>query len=102
MASKRIVWSQQACNALDEIFNYIARDSEYHAKRFISKIKQEVEKLTTFPYLGKLIEEDDLKIARMLIIKNYKVIYEPHENIIYIHTIIHGMRLIDFEDIFSK
>ncbi len=99
MAHRKIIWSNKAVQSLDEIFQYIAQDSEFHAGKFIYQIKHEVDKLADFPELGAKLAEDDLNRARVLIYKKYKIIYELIDEIIFIHAVTHGARLFNFRDI---
>ena len=48
----KIEWTEPAILDLDGIRNYIARDSEYYASRFVGKIVKAVEKLEEFPENG--------------------------------------------------
>lgn len=51
----RIKWSEPALVDLEEIRDYIAKDSEYYATRLVEKIIQAVEALERFPAMGRVV-----------------------------------------------
>ena len=87
-----IIWTEPAAADLDSIYSFIASDSEYYARSFISKIGDSVRQLERFPQSGRIVPElSDEKICE-LIIRNYRIIYEIHESAIRILTILHAAR----------
>jgi len=51
----KIEWTQPALLDLEHIRDYISRDSEYYAARFIEKIIEAVEGLVNFPKMGRSV-----------------------------------------------
>ena len=93
----KIVWTKPAIADLESIREYIARDSEYYAKRFIEKIIKSVEKLEKFPKIGRRVPETAEAYIRELLFYNYRIIYKIEGKRVAILTIVHGGR-----DISSK
>ena len=62
----KIEWTEPAILDLDGIRNYIARDSEYYASRFVGKIVEAVEKLEEFPEIGRRVPEAEEENIREL------------------------------------
>ncbi len=46
----KIIWSEPAISDLENIRDYIAKDSGYYAAIFIEKIIAAIEKAATFPH----------------------------------------------------
>lgn len=86
-----IKWTELAINDIENIREYIKKDSEIYAERFIGKIVKAIEKLTIFPNIGRQVKESDKESIREIIFQNYRIIYlinrEPDE--ICIVTIFH-------------
>ncbi len=85
-------WSIRARTDLEDLKSYIAKDSPVYAGRFVDRILTVVEKLFSYPKIGRQIPEADRQDVRELIFEHYRIIYlvKPHK--IFIVTIIHGSR----------
>ena len=79
---------------LDDIYNYIKRDSIYYAIKTKNEIENRISELMYMPYLGSKLENFDILGFRGLIYKSYKIIYSIRINKIYIHRILHSARLL--------
>ena len=53
----RILWTEPSLQDLESIRDYIKRDSEYYASLFIERIIEVVERLETFPEMGRRVPE---------------------------------------------
>lgn len=51
----KVVWTRPACSDLESIRDYIARDSEPYAARYVGRILAAVRRLETFPELGEVL-----------------------------------------------
>jgi len=72
----RISYSKNSQKELREIKNYISKFNPEDAKRFIKKLKNNIENIPNFPYkYRKSIYFDDENI-RDMIIDGYTIIYE--------------------------
>lgn len=76
-----INWTPRAENDLKNIYDYIARDSDFYATRFINALISSVTtQLSIFPLSGRKIpelEQTKLDFLREVIYKSYRVIYDP-------------------------
>ncbi len=72
----RINWTRQSVSDLKSIYDFIAIDSKFYAKRQVLKIKERTEILKTFPLSGKIITEISKTDFRELIERNYRIIYK--------------------------
>jgi len=86
-------------NDLDQIFDYILKDSPANALKILDEIDEGISKLSQFPELGRQPKDDKLKAFgyRILILSNYLIFYIVKEDIIEIHRILHGSR--DYQNI---
>ena len=93
MKSAIIFWTPFALKSLDEIKNYIEREtlSKTIALKYINKLIERVEQLPNFPDSGP--EEELLKHlkqnSRYLIEGNYKIVYQFQNNKVIITDIFH-------------
>ena len=88
----KIVWAEPAIADLESIHEYIARDSEYYANRFIEKIIKSIEKLEKFPKIGRRVPEAAEAYIRELLFYHYRIIYKIESKRVVILTIVHGGR----------
>jgi len=87
-----VTWSGAAKADLRDIFDHIARDSRFYARKTIEDLVQRSESLLTFPRIGRVVPEYNLEIIRELLIESYRVIYELQGDDVEILAVIHGMR----------
>ena len=88
----KVVWTDPAIDDLQAIRDYIARDSELYADDFAAGILAAVERLESFPELGRVIPEVGVSKIREILFGNYRIIYRVRKNRIQILTVIHGSR----------
>lgn len=91
----RIEWTDRSLEDLNDIYNYIARDSKSYANLFVQKIYKKVQKLKEFPKLGRSVPELDIPSVREIIFQNYRIIYRTMNDYIEIITVFHGSRLLN-------
>ena len=87
-----IEWSAAALRDLDSLYAYIARDSQRYADRFVAKLLDSIDKLVSFPALGRRVEESDDELVRELIYRNYRIFYRVEPSRTLILMIVHGGR----------
>jgi toxin ParE1/3/4 len=88
-----LIWSPRAISDLDDICEYIARDSEYYAQLFAQKVIDAVETIPAFPKAGRVVPEFQQEDLRERIFQNYRIVYRVKPDVIEIVTIVHGARL---------
>ena len=93
--AKEIRWSLLAVSNLEEIFNYISKDSQHSANIFITELLDSIKNILSFPYKGRIVPEYMNKNLRELIYKNYRIVYRIKNEIIEIVTIFHGAKTLD-------
>ena len=88
----KIRWTVGARRDLHEIINYIAEDSPAYAINFAERIIIAVDRLETFPKLGRVVPEYQDTSVRELIVGHYRIVYRIHGNLIGIAAIAHASR----------
>jgi len=86
MAKRKIVWSLQARNNRVQIleFWFEHNKSIEYSKKLNNLFKEAVEFIAEFPAIGKLTDD---KLARIKIVRDYWIVYDEHENTIFILAI---------------
>ena len=87
-----IVWSKLAYKDIDQIHEYISKDSHFYARKTIEIIIARVESLEEFPESGRVVPEFENPDIRELIENNYRIVYRFVKPTITILRIHHGAR----------
>ena len=90
----KLIWSPAALHDLEEICEYIARDSEHYARLFAERVVALVETIPDHPRLGARVPEYDREDIRERLFQNYRVIYRLRGDIVEMVRITHGARLL--------
>jgi len=88
----KIKWTEPAVRDLENVRDYISRDSEYYGLVIVERIFGAVEKLSRFPNVGRQVPEMSNSNIREILLHNYRIIYKIDEDHILILTIVHGAR----------
>jgi toxin ParE1/3/4 len=88
----KIRWAPRAALNLEEICNYISRDSEYYASLFAKKIISIVKNIPQFPKSGRIVPEYKDDNLREIIYQNYRIVYRLKDDIVEIVAICHGAK----------
>lgn len=96
----KVVWTLRALYDLDDIGDYISRDSVKYAKLTLEKLLDAASLIATNPLLGRVVPEINNKSIRERIIGSYRVIYEIRsDNFVLILTVFHSARLLSDKDL---
>lgn len=99
----KIVWTETALSDLDNIGEYISKDSVKYAELTVLELFQSVDILETHPYAGVKVPEFKDESIRQIVYGNYRVIYEIINDFrIDILTVHHCARLISNNAHFKK
>jgi len=82
---------------LNNIFDWIAKDSPVRALAFIDKIDKRIGALSLSSHLGRIPRNHKLREYgyRVLILGSYLVFYVIHDKTIQIHRVVHASRNLD-------
>ncbi len=81
--AQRVVWSRKSEHNLHAIYEFIAKDSEVYAARFVKRLVISTEEyVPKNKFSGRLVPEFSdmpLSFLREFIFHGYRVIYDPRE-----------------------
>ena len=91
---KELKINPQVFEDITDIRNYIAEDSEEQAKKVISAILADIERLRDFPDIGaKLCNKVHIDAKyRYIITYSYATVYYSDETAVYVTTVLHLSR----------
>ena len=92
-------WTIPARDDLRAIYDYIALDSKFYAKKVIREIVERGSKIPDMPELGRIVPEVNEKNVREIFIYSYRCIYQIAPDQVTILAVIHGSRNISALDI---
>ncbi|MFA4852227.1 MAG: type II toxin-antitoxin system RelE/ParE family toxin [Bacteroidales bacterium] len=94
----RLNWTLQAAEDLENIAEYIAKDSVKYASLQVKRITERTLILKIYPEAGRIVPELMQSNIKELISGNYRIIYKIiNKNRIDILTIFHTSRLLNNE-----
>ena len=91
----KIIWSDRSLIDLQEIGDYISKDSIQYARLTLERIIGSAVVLETHPLIGRKVPEINDNSIRELIIGSYRLIYKvPNQLQVNILTVHHSARLL--------
>ena len=99
----KVVWTESALVDLDDIGEYIAKDSIRYAELTVFELFNSVDILENHPKAGVKVSEFDNELIRQIVQGNYRIVYEIiNEFRIDILTVHNCARLISNTGPFKK
>ena len=89
---RRVVWTDEARTALDEILNYVVQDSIQGARKILEDTLDRAGSLTTLSERGRMVPELEDPMVREVSVGSYRLLYEVKPSEISILAVIHGAR----------
>lgn len=89
---RRVVWTAQAEQMLDEAVSYIAQDSYDAAEQLLILAFKTAASLKTLGERGRIVPEFALPNVRELFVKRYRIIYQVDPREIRVLAFIHCAR----------
>jgi plasmid stabilization system protein ParE len=87
-----IAWAEVAVEDLNEVADFIARDSRYYASAMVREARLAAQSLRRFPYRGRVVPESGDSQVRELFIRDYRLIYRVLDDKVVVLAFIHGAR----------
>ena len=88
-------WTKRAIIDVDNIADFITKDSFYYAQIQVKRFFDKVEILKSYPEIGRMVPEINQTNIRELILGNYRIIYKLINNKqIDILTVHHSKRIL--------
>lgn len=90
--ARDVKWTEAATSDLDQIAEYIARDSRFYAGVFVREVRDAARSLANLAERGRIVPEFDEPTLREIFVKKYRLIYQVEDQTVYVIGIIHGAR----------
>lgn len=93
----KVVWSESSEFDLDDLYDYIAKDSPIYAEQFVDRILEEVGKVALSPRIGRIVPETQRDDIRERMLQSQRIIYmiDDVNEVISVLALIHVRRNID-------
>ena len=88
----QVRWSLTASADLQDIEDFIARDSVLHAIIFVDRIVESTEMLLETPHIGRVVPEFNRHDLREIIFRGYRIVYLVQNDAVLILRVVHGAR----------
>ncbi|MBN2350748.1 MAG: type II toxin-antitoxin system RelE/ParE family toxin [Bacteroidales bacterium] len=88
----KIIWTKRSLNDLEDIADFIAKDSPKYAKITLEGLIREALRLEKNPLIGRVVPEVNQENFRELIYGNYRIIYNHDKGKVNILTVHHSAR----------
>ncbi len=88
----RIHWTLQASSDLEEIFEYVKKDSPAAAVAVVTQLVTAIDQLESYPQSGRTVPEFDNPAIRELIRGSYRVVYRLWQSDVQLVRIHHAAR----------
>jgi addiction module RelE/StbE family toxin len=95
----KVVWTQRSLKDLEDIGEFISKDSVKYAKRTLEKIIATSSLIEINPFMGRIVPEINETSIREFIKGNYRIIYQIRETATFILTIYHSARNLTVENL---
>ncbi|HCN82048.1 MAG TPA: type II toxin-antitoxin system RelE/ParE family toxin [Sphingobacteriaceae bacterium] len=96
-------WTFQSVNDIENIADFISKDSERYAQIQVQRFFEAAEILHTNPEAGRIVPELNNQLIREVILGNYRIIYTLiAKDLIHILTVHHSKRLLSNNPAFQK
>lgn len=94
-ARRRVAWTPEAWRTLNEVLEFIARDSREGALRVLEQVFAAAHSLETLAERGRVVPERADPSIREIFVHRYRLMYRVTDESVHILAFIHGAR--DFE-----
>ena len=88
----RVIWTQRALRAGDEIAEYLATDSPAEAARLIDAFLQAAATLDTLTERGRVVPEVGDPLIREIFVYDFRLLYRVQPRSVEVLTVVHGAR----------
>jgi plasmid stabilization system protein ParE len=95
----KIFWSPLAVDRLENIFEYISKDSNIAAHKLIERIFKKVETLSKYPERGRKVPETNREEIREVFESEYRIIYRVETKRVFVLSIKNFKQLLPDKDL---
>jgi plasmid stabilization system protein ParE len=87
---RRVIWTETAWSDLEQIAQYISKDSAQYAAAFAREVRDASRSLSRFAGRGRIVPELEQPGLREISVRNYRMIYSISAESVHILGLIHG------------
>jgi toxin ParE1/3/4 len=99
----KVIWTARSLTDLEEIGEYISKDSSRYAKLTLEKLIETAKLIEHNQLFGRIVPEVKQKDIREIITGNYRIIYQTKaKEYAYILIVHHSSRLLSNNPAFKK
>jgi addiction module RelE/StbE family toxin len=88
----QVIWAPSATKDVEDIAEYIARDSPDQAALFVTRVLEATDRLADFPLSGRIIPEMSDVRRREIIAGSFRIMYRIEEGAVWVIAVVHGAR----------
>ena len=89
---REVKWTDSAWNDLEQIAQYIGKDSEHYAAAIVLEVREAARSLEHFADRGRQVPEFGNPAVRQLIVGTYRLVYHVNPQMVHVLGVIHGAR----------
>jgi toxin ParE1/3/4 len=82
--ARKVTWTKSAWIDLDEVADYIGKDSPNYAGAFVREVRDAARSLASLPERGRIVPEFNDPSIRELFVRSYHLIYQVTVQTVYI------------------
>ncbi len=90
--ARKVTWTETAWIDLEEVADYIGKDSPHYAGAFVREVRDAARSLAHIAERGRTVPEFNDPSIRELFVRSYRLIYQVTGQTVHIVGFIHGAR----------
>jgi toxin ParE1/3/4 len=90
--ARTVRWTETATQDLEEVAEFIGRDSRFYATALVREARAAARSLRTFADRGRVVPEVEAPDIRELFVRSYRLIYQVTADHVFILAFVHGAR----------
>ena len=90
--ARKVVWTYAAWTDLENIADFISRDSPYYAGALVREVRETARSLGRLSMRGRVVPEIEDTSIREIIVQSCRMIYRVEKSRVAILAFIHGAR----------
>lgn len=90
--ARDVKWTAAAASDLEQIAEYIAKDSRYYAGAFAREVRDAARSLAQLAARGHIVPEFGDPNLREIFVKRYRLLYQVTDQTVFIIGLIHSAR----------
>ena len=88
----QVIWSPSALEDIEQVAQFIARDSSDQAALFVARLIEATDRLGWVPLSGRTIPEIGHPDCREIVYGAYRIMYRVQDGDVWITGVVHGAR----------